>query len=243
MAIEDELGIEPEDALPDASTGDPILINGISLHFEKMFGEIDIVYHEDHSQFVHVDVHRIAVEGDEDICTLFTTGMAEKPMNVPPDVPEPENYRYAELVLHLPEDWPSEWEQLQKPENWWPMRTLFDLARLPHERESWLWAGHTLSNGIDDPKPYAPDVGFCAALVCPSYLLPEDSEVVQLADGRIVILLTVAFLYPEEYAFCLANDAEIFLDHVRDYGLDPIDFFVLDKHRPNVCLPPVEPSN
>jgi hypothetical protein len=235
MSIEDEINEEPEDSLPDASRGDLVLIEGVTRHFEEILGPIDIVFHEAKSRFVHVDVHRIAVEEGEDVCTLFTTGMAEKPMNVPSDVQEPDEYRYAELVLHLPADWPREWEDLKTAETWWPVGTLIQLARLPHERESWVWGGHTLLNGDGSILPYAGDVGFCAALVCPSYLLPDDAELVNLSDGRQVVLLTLAFIYLEEYEFCVEHGAEAFLDRVENFGLAPVDFFVLDKARPNVC--------
>ena len=235
MSIEDEINEEPEDSLPDASRGDLVLIEAVSQHFEEVLGPIDIVFHEAKSRFVHIDVHRIVVEEGEDICTLFTTGMAEKPMNVPAEVQDPDEYRYAELVLHLPAEWPRDWDDLKSPSVWWPIGTMVHLARLAHERESWVWGGHTLANGEDDPSPYAPDVGFCAALVCPSYLLPDDAEIVNVPDGRNVVLLTVAFLYLQEYEFCIEHGAEAFLDRVENFGLSPADFFVLDKSRPNVC--------
>lgn len=233
MSIEDELGNEPEDSLPDPAEGDRALIEAVSQHFERVLGPIETVYHEHQSRFVHIDVHRLAAL--DGVCTFFTTGLAERAMNVPANVPDPEQYRYAELVLHLPGDWPVDWDELQQKENWWPIQTLIALARLPHERESWLWGGHTLLNGDTDPIPYAADVGFCAALVCPSYLMPEDSEVVSIGDGRDVVLFTVAFLYPEEYRYCIQHHSEAFLDKVQESGLSPADFFVLDKERPNIC--------
>lgn len=231
MSIEDELGDEPMDALPDASEGDLLLIEGVTKHFEDTFGPIETTFHEKTSDFVHVDVHQIELAEGEDARTYFTTGLAERPMNVPSEVPDPDEYRYAELVLHLPTEWASDWGALQKHENWWPLACLINLARLPHQHESWLWGGHTINN----ESPYANDVGFTAAIICPSYLLPEDSETVSLPDGRMIVLLTVAFIYPEELAFCMENGSEAFFDRVQESGLSPFEFLVVNKNRPNVC--------
>lgn len=233
MSIEDELGEEPLNGLPDASEGDLLLIEGVTKHFEETLGPIETTYHEKVSDFVHIDVHQIELGEGEDARTYFTTGLAQRPMNVPSEVADPDEYRYAELVVHLPANWPTDWKELQETHNWWPIASLINLARLPHQRESWIWGGHTISND----GPYADDIGFCAALVCPSYLLPEDSEIVSLPDGRNIVLLTVAFLYPEELAFCLENHSEAFLDRVQEFGLTPFEFLVVNKNRPNVCAP------
>jgi len=234
MPIEDEIGPEPEEQLPDARKGDWTLIDGVTAHFEAIFGKVEKVYHEQESKFVHVDMHRFPMDPDGDFHTIVTTGMAEKPMNVPAEVEEPENYRYAELVLHLPSDWPLAWDELSKPENWWPLGALLAIARLPHEKESWIWGGHVLRHA-GDFSPYTPTSKLGAALICPSYLLPEDAEVLKLKDGREVVFFTVAFIYREEFEFCAKHGSEAFLDHIADSGLSPIDFFVLDEQRPNTC--------
>lgn len=220
--------------LPEATEGDPVLMEAVVRHFEELCGSVEMVYHEQTSTFVHIDIHHFPADSDEDFHTFVTTGMAEKPMNVPSEVPTPENYRYAELVLHLPASWPTEWEELSKPENWWPLQTLQNLARLPHRREGWLWGGHTLRHG-DDLEPYADDTQFCAALVCPSFLLPDEFETLTLADGRNIVFLTIAFIYREEFEYCVEHQSDAFFEKIRESGMSPFDFFVLNKNRPNVC--------
>jgi len=235
MSIEDELLDEPEDKLPIPGNGDTALIHGMTDHFETILGPVRVVFHETDSTFVHVDIHQIEYEEGDDAVTYFTTGMAEHPMNVPPEVEEPEEYRYAELVIHMPPEYPRDLATLQLPEYWWPFHVLQSLARIPHERESWVWGGHTIRHNAESGDPMEQS-GFAAALVCPSYLLPEDSEIVTIDDGRRVVLLTLAFIFPEEYDYCIAHGSEAFFDHVEDSGLTPFEFFVFNPERPNTCL-------
>jgi hypothetical protein len=234
MSIEDELSDEPEDRLPLPGNGDSVLIAGMTEHFEKILGPVRVVFHETDSTFVHVDIHQIEYEEGDDAVTYFTTGMGEHPMNVPPEVEDPEEYRYAELVMHMPPEYPRDLATLQQPQYWWPFNLMQSLARIPHERESWVWGGHTIRNNPEaDPLPG--DSAFAAALVCPSYLLPDDEEVVELPDGRRIVLLTIAFIYAEEYEFCLTHGSEAFFDHLENSGLSPFDFLVFNPERPNTC--------
>src|SRR5690606_34847414 len=121
--------------------GDPDLSDAICEHVQKRLGEVDIVYHEMISDLVHIDVNRIPPRDDHPWITLFTTGMSAKPMT-PPD--ELDDYYYAELLLHLPPEWPLEMSDFEDENNYWPIRLLKMLARLPHEFETWLAYGHTV---------------------------------------------------------------------------------------------------
>lgn len=231
MSIEDQLSGEPEDRMPDPESRDRILIETVTRHFEQIFGPVEGVIEDTTSGVTPIDILRMPLDSEGLFRTYVTTGMACRPMNVPSEVPEPEGYRYAELVLHVPAQWPVDWTDLQRPENWWPFEILRKMASLPHERESWVWGGHTLNQ----KTPYAEDTKLCTALICPSYLLPEDSETLTLADERNIVFLTMAFIYQEEFEYCLVNYCDAFLDRVADSGMSPDDFFILDKNRPNVC--------
>jgi hypothetical protein len=56
---------------------------------------------------LHAEVHvaiNVIPAGEKGLyTTLFTTGMSDLPMQVPPNE---EKYQYAELVMHLPRNWP-----------------------------------------------------------------------------------------------------------------------------------------
>ena len=52
------------------------------------------------------------------------------------------------------------------------MRWLKQLARMPHEYDTWLWTGHTVPN-FDPPEPYDESTSLCGALVMPPMLVPD----------------------------------------------------------------------
>lgn len=227
-------GFEPVHASLEAPSGDPYLIEGIPRHFEPLFGEVAVVYHEKTSECIHLDLFEFdpwAKKGN--FYTLVTGGMASRPMNVPSGVRNRTKYRYAEILLHLPDTWPMDWDNLQKPENFWPIAALKSFARLPHERESWVWGGHTLQNG--EFERYAPETDLCAALLCPSFQLPDEFQVLSVEDGRELVFLTLAFLYREELEFTWANGSDGLFERAQTAGLSPMEFFVLDTQRANLC--------
>jgi hypothetical protein len=230
---ERELGEEPGLGLGEPE-GDPGLIEAVQGHASKFLGSSRLVYHEAESRFAHIDLHRFGPDEEYGFHTFVTSGMAIRPMNVPREVENPEAYRYAELVLHLPENWPLDWVTLQKVENWWPLEVLTSLARLPHEREGWVWGGHTLRNG-EPPEPYSPDTELSAALVLPSYLMPDEFEVLEMEDGREIVFLTVAFLHPDELEYSVRHGSDALLDRVEESGTSLFEFLVLDRSRRSAC--------
>jgi hypothetical protein len=122
-------------------------------------------------------VHVVAPGGERPVYTLVTSGMSERPMATPGagDV-------YAELALVLPPFWPAPGsEEMRTPAGHWPYRLLQDLARLPHEFDTWLRNGHTVPNG-DPPEPYAPGTRLCGALIAPALTLPEDFEELEVGE-------------------------------------------------------------
>lgn len=99
------------------------LIEAVESHFEPLLGEIELVFHEEESSVVHVDMHLFeATERMPQV--LVTTGMASKPMNVPPQVQNANDYRYAELLLFLPPRWPRGTDAMDDPRASWPINAL-----------------------------------------------------------------------------------------------------------------------
>lgn len=216
----------------DSVPADLRLIEAIAKHCEPSLGNCARTLEEIESPIVHVDLMQFEL-GPEDPAHVFVTcGMSSKPMNVPGNVPNPDPYRYAELVLCLPGDWPMDFDTLTREENWWPLHALRSLARLPHERETWLWGGHTVSN--DPPEePYAANTKFCGAIVCPNAMFDDSFEVLS-HNGRDIVFLQIAFLYREELEFAKANYSDALMKRVIESGVSPFDFFVLNSNRPNV---------
>src|SRR5262245_43817865 len=84
------------------ATGDPASIEAISNHIETHLGKVAGVFHE-LSDLVHVDVHMVGPTQGRPYQYLVTSGMSDLPMAVPEGA---EEWRYAELVVKLPPDWP-----------------------------------------------------------------------------------------------------------------------------------------
>jgi len=211
-----DIGSGPEDfPLP---FGDVPLIDAIGEHCERYLGPCDIVNHEIVSEFVHIDLHRFPPGGDRSFWTFVTSGMAEKPMNVPESVPDRERRRFAELMLHLPVSWPVEHDELQIEENWWPLRCLKQFARLPHEHEAWVGQGHTMAS--DPPMPYASNTEYCAVVLWPSFHMPHEFRTVGTPDGREITIFTLSFLYREELEFKSEHGMNALVDKFDKAGLD-----------------------
>jgi len=183
-------------------------IEAISAHIERHLGPISGVFHEIISDLVHIDVHVVPASEPFPYLRLVTSGMSDLPMTLPEGAPGP---AYMELMVTLPADWPISGGAFEDERNYWPVRLLKTLARLPHEYDTWLGFGHTIPNG-HPAEPYAPGVGFDGAIVLPPVTAPEDFGTLQLDDGRRITFMTIVPLYPEEMDLKLKKDAEALLD-------------------------------
>lgn len=190
-------------------------IEEIERHLAAHLGQVSTVLHEIVSDLVHVDVHLVPPSPPRASWTLFTTGMSDRPMTAPEGVDE----RHAELLLSLPADWRMDLLQQTPPapehERWyWPIGWLKQLARFPHEYDTWLGAGHTIPNG-DPPRPFAPGTRLCCWLLLPPMCLPESALQLALADGRTVRFYALHALHPEEVSLKLNRGTDALLDELE----------------------------
>ena len=214
---------EHEDVSPG---GSPILVHGrekdftppqgeehieaIGAHIERHLGPVSGVFHEIISDLVHIDVHVVPATDQFPYLRLVTSGMSDLPMTVPEDA-DVDLPRYMELMVTLPADWPISQDAFEDERNYWPVRLLKGLARLPHEYDTWLGFGHTIPNGHPS-EPYAPGVGFDGAIVLPPVTTPEAFAELELADGKVISFMTIIPLYPEEMDLKLKKGAEALID-------------------------------
>lgn len=196
----------------EVATGDEESMKHIEAHIEEHLGEIDMVWHEMISDLVHIDVHQIPPSDDRPFWTLVTTGMSDRPMTVPEGA---EEYTFAELMICLPPDWQMSEEAFNDEANYWPVRLLKVLARLPHEYETWLGPGHTIPNGGEEDVPYADNTEFtCAMILPPLALAPPEFAQLDLGD-RIINFYGVWVLYPNEVNYKLNKGLDPLLDKLE----------------------------
>jgi hypothetical protein len=192
----------------ELATGDGESIDRLSEHYERYVGHVESVFHELVSDLVHIDVHWIPPDEDRPWHTLATTGMSDRPMTVPEGC---EELRFAELLIRLPPDWPLTMDAFRDERHYWPVRLLKQLARLPHEYDTWLSFGHSVPNG-DPPEPYAPDTKLCCALLLPVLGMDDDFHSLVLDDDRTVRFWAVVPLHADEMQLKLREGTEALLE-------------------------------
>jgi suppressor of fused protein SUFU len=201
---ENEAATEESEWRPPAPS-DPARLDAIEAHMTKHFGETSSVLHEIMSDLVHLDVHVIRPAAGRDRFTLFTTGMSDLPMAVPPGE---DDHRLAELLLDLPASWPIDSED----DRWyWPIDLLTRAARFPHLYETWLGHGHTITHE-DPPEPWDASTRLCAALLLSPIDVPEEARTVRLPDGGTVQLLRLHAIHADEMQLELDRGLDALLD-------------------------------
>jgi hypothetical protein len=226
-APDSERGFEPPEVDDEA-------INVIEEHIKKHVGDGDgqsMVFHELISDTVHIDVHIIPPTEEQNFYTLITTGMSDRPMNVPQEAIEVRgDVRYAELLICLPSDWRLEESDLEHDENYWPIGTLKFLARFPHLYDTWLGSGHTVPNG-DPPVPFAENVGFSGVIMVPPVGFGDEFTSVVVRPDKTVHFYALIPLYQEEMDYKLKYGADALLELLDEIGVSEL----LEPNRKNVC--------
>jgi hypothetical protein len=219
---------EPERQF-ELAPGDATLIDAVSAHLERHVPGEQTVWHELVSDLVHVDVHSVPPGPGRDWTTLVTSGMAERPM----DAPEPMlEYRFAELTMALPPDWPLTQEALEDEASSWPVELIKFLARMPRLYETFLYHGHTVPNG-NPPEPLGPSTELCCAFLAPPRLGPDGFDRIELPDGRTVHVHAIVPIYRDEMDLKLKKGADTLQALFDERGVTEL----IDPARPTVAPP------
>jgi Suppressor of fused protein (SUFU) len=208
--------------------GDSDLIDAVSAHIEQHIGPINQVWHEIASEYVHIDVHHVAATPDRPWHVLVTTGMSAKPMTVPTGVPD--DFRHAELMISLPMDWDVSEAAFAAEDNYWPVRWLKSLARLPHQYNTWLSDAHTIPNG-DPAEPLSTGTRLSGFIVLPSFELDPEQLQLTLQDGRVIRFWSLLPLHADEMTFKLRKGADALIERLDERGVTS----VVDSQRPSVA--------
>lgn len=211
----------------DVTHGDAESIEAISNHIEEHIGPIEYVLHEIVSDLVHIDVHVVTPTDESPFYSLITSGMSDVPMTVPKGQ---KKFRFAELMIRLPHDWPMNRADLEDENNFWPIRLLKRLARLPHEYDTWLGFGHTVPNG-DPAEPYASNTKLSCGLVLSMLNVPEGFHQLRISEDKVINFYGLYPLYPEETEFKLNKGTDELIRRFEKHNISE----VVDPKRKNVC--------
>ncbi|MDX1988272.1 MAG: suppressor of fused domain protein [Candidatus Obscuribacter sp.] len=210
------------------SDGSPQLIELAQKHIETFIGEIDVVLHETVSDHLHVDVHVIPATEDRPFLTLITTGMSDLPMNVPEELDE---YKYAELLICLPPDWPLSMEAFQDEKNYWPVRWLKTLARYPYNADTWLGMNHTIPLG-DPPEPVCQGSEMIGFMLVPPMFFDEEFCELKVSDEKTVHFYQLLPLHADEMNLKVEQGADALWEKFENNV--PIGD-LLDPNRKSAC--------
>ncbi len=228
---------------PKLAEGATPFLPEIERHIERTIGPSPMVFHEIVSPEVHLDLHIVPPqesEPDEDHpfgtnhYTVITSGLSSRPMNLPAGAPD--SMRYAELMIALPPDWPGllpdgtfDGEAMKDEANWWPFRWLKQVARMPHEYNTFIGPGHTIPNG-DPAEPFAPGTELCCMLVLIPLLAPK-SRTLLINDDITINFYALWPLYQQEMELKLKQGMDALIDKMDGIGATEL----IDIRRENTC--------
>jgi len=198
----------------------------VEAHVEKHIGKIETVFHELISDLIHLDVLFVPATQERPYHVLITSGVSDEPMKVPEGM---ESFRRVELLIALPKDWPLTQEAFKQDANYWPVRWLKQIGRLPHQYDTWIGRGHSIPNG--DPVEPIANTQFVGVMLTPPYWLSPDFFRLTTKDGEIITFYMIVPLYQEEMDLKLKSGAE---ELEKRFEKEDIDF-VLDIRRRNVA--------
>ena len=186
--------------MPHQHPDDVDYVRAIAEHVAIHIGPVTNVFQEIQGDVVRIDLLVVGPRDGRPFTTLVTCGMSEFPMRVPLENPEDlgliPDLRFAELLLALPPDWPLTSEAFLDEGNYWPLRWLKMLARLPHRTNGWLGLGHTVPNG-EPPQPLASNLSFAGWLIDEPVVLPREIQKLSIGD-RVINFYAAVPLYDDE---------------------------------------------
>lgn len=199
----------------------------VSDYIEQQYGKSDIVGHEMVSPDIHCDIVIVPPTEEQPYYKLITMGAGAYKMNIPKDLRSYVCDR-AEYVIFLPKDWNL---QSSKEEDYWPIRMLKTIARLPIRAEDWLCDSHDVQL-TEDGSPLAENTGFNSCVLMSS-IGKNGQEVKPLKLGLIgkkVAFYQLYPLYPEELQFKMEHSFDELMDK-----MDAEDNLIINIHRKNYC--------
>lgn len=202
--------------------------NGLILnHIEKYVGKIGKSIHDQKFERAPLSIHIIPKTNDQKYGALVTSGLSFAPMYPPRPM---DFFKYSELLIKLPLDWPLPIESLKQDDFFWPIEQLLTLMKYIHSNQQWFSDMHTFGNG-NPPIPFANNTGLCGFLFTfPLNSFPPEFCELKIDDSKTVIFLQLIPLYNEEMNYTISEGSESLLEKFEENNiLDHVDI-----HRKNL---------
>lgn len=201
-------------------------LNEYEAFIQQNFGEYREVFHEIVSPDIHLDIIIVPPTDDDPYYKLITMGMGAYAMNVPESL-KGEELEHAELVLYLPKNWVI---KSQDEVDYWPIRYLKILGRLPIDLDTWLGFGHTI-HGNEDMSSFAENTQLNSFVLLNALNLLYENLDLRLSSGKKINFYQIFPLYQEELEFKMEHSLNELLDLFDEEDMLP----VLNIKRHNYC--------
>lgn len=203
----------------------------VSAYIEQQYGECEGVLHEFASADINCDIVIVPPTDEQPFYKLVTEGAGAYKMKIPFSARSQASNNRAEYVVFLPKDWNL---KSGKEEDYWPIRMLKTVSRLPIWTEDWLGSGHSV-NLTEDGNPVAEDTKFNSCVLLDSK--GKDNQIVEPLKLNFFGSKRVAFyqlypLYQEELEYKLKISYKELLEKV---GAENINNLIVDIHRKSFC--------
>ena len=152
--------------------------------------------------------------------TLVTSGMSDSSMAAPEGA---ENYRHAEVFMHLPADWPLDKDSWEDPNYYWPIEWLRLIAHYPEADDVFFASQQTIGN----EEPVAPNTKLSSLLFLES---PDEFGQLQL-DDKLIRFYQLFPLYDEEREVMSVDGLGRLFELFQENGISQ----VIDPNRLNVA--------
>ena len=202
-------------------------IEELDAYLQQALGDYKNVFHEMVSPDIHCDIALLDPTEEAPYWKLVTMGAGAYRMNVPTELAEYQ-LEYAEYIIYLPSDWNL---GSNEENDYWPIRTLKDISRLPIYCDTWLGYGHTIQANAEG-TPYASNTKFNNTMLVNAITNEGKRMQVQLSSGKVVNFYLLLPIYQEELEFKQEKSADELVDLLSETDVFP----VLDIQRKNVAL-------
>lgn len=202
------------------------------LHLTEFLGDDYTVLTEKVSAGIHLDVVVFRPTEAVPYVTLVTSGLSDVPMNTPTQRGE-----RLELMIGVDPGWPGidplDADLMKDPANFWPIKLLKDIARIPSTYDSFLTWGHTIED--KDQALFAPGSPYTGAIIGPPVGYPPAIMRATTPVGEIEFLSVFPILPQEmDYKVAVPGGGDALMDRLMD---TPV-LAVAARERPSVVTGP-----